>query len=450
MEQIIVYFISMIETLAVMLVMALFLGSGKLYGKFFGEKRSIKYSIIAGLFGGLLAIYGNLAAVQTSGGALVSVRDMGPMIAGFAGGPIGGVIAGIIAGVHRFTMGGVTKYACIVATFLIGLACGLISKFSKLKQMKPWHSLLIGAGMELFHLSMVLLIVRPFDTALQIVKEMIIPFVLINAVGFTMMIAFINYMENQRAMQAERSRMQSELHVASTIQHSLLPKLSDTYPGRDELDVYATMIPAKEVGGDFYDIFFVDSNRIAFLIGDVSGKGIPAALFMASAKTILQNCIRDMPNLTSALSKANDALCEGNDAEMFVTIWVGILNIETGELKFSSCGHNPPILLSENKAEYIRIKPGFVMAGMEDVQYRENTTQINKGDTILLYTDGVVEAETKDHKLYGEERLIECLESLGDVNAETLVDEVKKSVDTFINGNSQFDDLTMLCIKYNK
>ena len=448
METIVEYFISMIETLAVMLVVALFLGSGKLYSKFFGEKRSIKFSIIAGLFGGLLAVYGNLAALKTSGGALVSVRDMGPMIAGFAGGPVGGVIAGIIAGVHRFTMGGVTVYACMVATFLIGLACGLISKFSKLKQMKPWHSLLIGAGMELFHLGMVLLIVRPFETAVQVVREMIIPFVLINAAGFTMMIAFINYMEKQRALQAERSKLQSELHVASTIQHSLLPKLSDTYPGRDELDVYATMIPAKAVGGDFYDVFFVDNNRIAFLIGDVSGKGIPAALFMANAKTVLQNCIRDLPDLTSALCKANDVLCEGNDAEMFVTIWVGILNIETGELKFSSCGHNPPVHISGNNAEFIRIKSGFVMAGMEDVMYKENTWQLKKGDTILLYTDGVVEAETKNHELYGEERLLSCLTSLKDAKAETVVNEVKQSVDNFIDGNDQFDDLTMLCIKY--
>ena len=447
-EQIRDYFISMIGTLAVILIVALLLGSSRLYGKFFGEKRSIKYSILAGIFGGLLAIYGNLSAMTTSGGALVSVRDMGPMIAGFAGGPIGGIIAGLIAGAHRFTMGGVTVYACMIATFLIGLACGLISKFHQLNRLKIWNSLIIGAGMELFHLSVVLMIVRPFDTAFGIVKEMIIPFVLINAFGFTIMIAFINYMEKQRALQAERSRLQSELDVANTIQHSLLPKITDTYPGRKELDVYASMVPAKAVGGDFYDFFYVDNDRMAFLIGDVSGKGIPAALFMATAKTTLQNCIRDLPDLSSALSAANDALCQGNDAEMFVTIWVGVLNLETGELKYASCGHNPPVLLSGNKADFMKIKSGFVMAGMEETLYKEYTTQINKGDTLLLYTDGVVEAETKEHELYGEERLAKCLESLDGPSAETVVTEVKNSVDTFINGNAQFDDLTMLCVKY--
>ena len=169
---------------------------------------------------------------------------------------------------------------------------------------------------------------------------------------------------------------------------------------------------------------------------------------MANAKTVLQNCIRDLPDLTSALSKANDVLCEGNDAEMFVTIWVGILNIETGELKFSSCGHNPPVHISGNSAEFIRIKSGFVMAGMEDVMYKENTWQLKKGDTILLYTDGVIEAETRNHELYGEERLLSCLTSLKDAKAETVVNEVKHSVDNFIDGNDQFDDLTMLCIKY--
>ena len=443
-----IFFSKMVGTLAVILVISAFIGGSDLLLKFMDEKRNWKYSLIAGALGGVFGVYGNIAGVNFNG-AVVSVRDIGPMIAGFTGGPIGGLLAGIIAGVHRLAMGGITAQACVVATCSIGLICGFISQKYRNIVEKPGWAFVIGTIMEMFHLSIVLVMVKPFETALGIVKQIAIPFIPVNAIGFTMMILIITYTEKQRKLTLERSRMQSELEVANVIQHSLMPVISDSYPGRKEIDVSGFMEAAKEVGGDFYDLFFVDSNRIAFVIGDVSGKGVPAALFMASSKIILQNCIRDIPDLSTAVETANHVLCERNEADMFVTAWVGVLNLTTFEVEYVSAGHNPPALISDNKADFLKIKNGFVLAGMDEVKYKKYTAQLKQGDTVILYTDGIVEAETSEHELFGDDRLLQCLDGKGDSDAETIADTVKTSVNTFVGGNSQFDDMTLLCFKIN-
>ncbi|MBR0122042.1 MAG: PP2C family protein-serine/threonine phosphatase [Clostridia bacterium] len=228
-----------------------------------------------------------------------------------------------------------------------------------------------------------------------------------------------------------------------------MPVINESYPGREEIDVSAFMDAAKEVGGDFYDTFFVDKNHIAFVIGDVSGKGVPAALFMASSKIILQNCIRDIPDLSEAIGTANHVLCERNEADMFVTVWAGVLDLTTLELEYISAGHNPPVHISNGKAEFFKTKNGFVLAGMDGVKYKKYTVQLNRGDTVILYTDGIVEAETEKHELFGDDRLIACLDGKGGSSAASITELVKNSVNAFVDGNSQFDDMTLLCFKIN-
>ncbi|MBQ5995037.1 MAG: SpoIIE family protein phosphatase [Clostridia bacterium] len=442
-------FSRMIGTLAVILVISAFIGGSDILSKFFKTDKKWKYSIAFGVLGGIFGIYGNISGFNLNG-AVISVRDIGPMLAGFTGGPLGGLIAGLIAGLHRLTMGGITAQACVVATCCIGLICGAISiKWNKAVS-KPYFAFLLSALMEAFHLSVVLVMVKPFETALDIVRQIAFPFIAVNALGFVMMITIITYTEKQRNLTIERSRLQSELEVANVIQHSLLPLINEDYPGCDGLEVSASMEAAKEVGGDFYDVFFVDSSHIAFVIGDVSGKGIPAAMFMASSKITLQNCIRDIPKLSDAVQTANNALCARNDADMFVTLWVGVLDLELGTLNFVSAGHNPPVLLHNNKADFLKFKNGFVLAGMEGAIYREHSVQLERGDTLYLYTDGVIEAEDKNHNLFGDERLLGCFDCKSGSTPTEIIDNVKHSIDDFINGNSQFDDMTMLCFSWNK
>ncbi len=441
-------FSKMIGTLAVILVISVFIGISDILSKVVKNHRG-KYSMIAGLIGGFFGIYGNISGYDLNG-AVISVRDIGPMLSGFIAGPLGGFIGGLIAGVHRLTMGGITAQACVVATCSIGIMCGYISHRWHEKIERPLYALTLSAVMEIFHLCMVLIMVRPIETALDIVRQIAIPFVVVNALGFMLMIIIITYTEKQRALALERNRMQSELEVANVIQHSLLPLLDDEYPGIPELDIAASMEAAKEVGGDFYDVFYVDPSHLAFVIGDVSGKGVPAALFMASSKIALQNCIRDIPQLSKAIESANKTLCDRNEAEMFVTVWAGIFDLTTGVLNYVSAGHNPPVLLRENTAELIKVKSGFVLGGMKEITYKEHSMQLEKGDVIFMYTDGVTEAEDVKHNLFGEERLLKCLSGKNDSSAVSIIRNVEGEIADFIDGNSQFDDITMLCFKWKK
>ena len=441
------FFSKMVGTLAVILVVSAFIGGSDLLSKFTESGKKWKYVLISGALGGLFGVYGNISGINLSG-AVVSVRDIGPMLAGFTGGPLAGLIAGAIAGVHRLMMGGITAKACVVATCCIGLMCGFVSKVKHTVIEKPLWAVLIGALMEAFHLCVVLILVKPFETARDIVVQIAIPFILVNAIGFAMMIAIITYTEKQRRLTAEKSRMQSELEVANVIQHSLLPVIDETYPGREEIDIAASMEAAKEVGGDFYDIFFVDSNRLAIVIGDVSGKGVPAALFMASSKIILQNCVRDIPDLGTALSTANNVICARNEADMFVTIWVGVLDITTGKITAVNAGHDDPAVYRKGVGfELVPAKHGLVAGGMPGAKYRESEIQLGEGDKLFIYTDGVPEATDNDNKMFTIDRMLESLNANKDKSPAEILAGVKSGVDEFIGDAPQFDDLTMLCLE---
>ena len=246
------------------------------------------------------------------------------------------------------------------------------------------------------------------------------------------------------------ARIDAELAFAKAIQHSALPSVFPPYPNRKEFDINATMHTAKEVGGDFYDFYFIDENTLAFLVADVSGKGIPAAMFMMTSKTLLKSCAESGMSVEEVFTHANEKLCEGNDAGMFVTAWMGLLNTKTGKITFANAGHNPPLVKhADGSFSYLKTRPGFVLAGMEGIRYRKNEYQLEKGDVIYLYTDGVTEATNTANELYGEERLLEALNKNSDSNARTICDAVKADVDLFVGKAPQFDDITMLCLIYH-
>lgn len=246
------------------------------------------------------------------------------------------------------------------------------------------------------------------------------------------------------------ARIDAELAFAKAIQHSALPSVFPPYPNRNEFDIYAAMHTAKEVGGDFYDFYFVDEDNLAFLIADVSGKGIPAAMFMMQSKTILKSLAESGMSVEQVFTQANEKLCEGNDANMFVTAWMGILNVRTGLVSFANAGHNPPLVKhTDGTFDYLKSRPGFVLAGMEGVRYRKNELLLSPGDAIYLYTDGVTEATDINNQLYGEKRLAAVLEKNKTQNTQIICDAVKKDVDIFVGEAPQFDDITMLALKFN-
>ena len=245
------------------------------------------------------------------------------------------------------------------------------------------------------------------------------------------------------------ARIDAELAYARAIQASALPSVFPPYPNRKEFDLYATMDTAKEVGGDFYDFYFVDEDHLAFLVADVSGKGIPAAMFMMTAKTQIKSLAESGMDLAQTMALANEKLCEGNDAGMFVTAWLGSLDVRTGCITFVNAGHNPPLVgHAEEPFAYLKARGGFVLAGMKNSRYRMQQLQLNPGDMIYLYTDGVTEATNAQNELYGEERLLALLNGNRGASAQEMTELVMQDVARFVGDASQFDDITMLALRY--
>ena len=242
------------------------------------------------------------------------------------------------------------------------------------------------------------------------------------------------------------ARIDKELEYAKQIQLSALPT---NFPDGEDYDVYAQMIAAKEVGGDFYDFYKINDTTVAFLAADVSGKGIPAAMFMMTAKTIIKDLAEGGMAVNDIFTKANEKLCESNESGMFVTAWMGILDLTTGNLQFANAGHNPPLIKRANgEFEYLKTRAGFVLAGMDGVRYRMGELTLCPGDRIFLYTDGVTEATNKDNQLYGEDRLISFMNRNSTVEATVLLPALKGDIDSFVGEAPQFDDITMLMFDY--
>ncbi len=255
----------------------------------------------------------------------------------------------------------------------------------------------------------------------------------------------------KRYIAEANARIDSELHYAKEIQESALPSTFPAFPDRNEFDIYALMDPAKEIGGDFYDFYIIDNDVLAFIVADVSGKGIPAALFMMRAMTTIHTFAQNNIAVADIFTNANFELCEGNDAGLFVTAWMGFLNLKTGELKYANAGHNFPLLRRKNgQFEYLKGPAGFVLGGMEGIAYKEQRLTLEPGDELFIYTDGVVEATNKDLELYGDDRLKVCLNKHISENAEDICKSVKQDVDRFYSGAPQFDDITELSLQFQK
>ena len=242
------------------------------------------------------------------------------------------------------------------------------------------------------------------------------------------------------------ARIDKELEYAKQIQLSALPT---NFPDGEDYGIYAQMIAAKEVGGDFYDFYKLSDTTVAILAADVSGKGIPAAMFMMTAKTIIKDLAESGMPVNEIFTKANEKLCENNESGMFVTVWMGILDLTTGTMQYANAGHNPPLLKRANgNYEYLKTCAGFVLAGMEGVRYRVGELTLYPGDRFFLYTDGVPEATNTENKLYGEERLLDFMNRNADVEATALLPALKANIDEFVGDAPQFDDITMLMFDY--
>ena len=259
-----------------------------------------------------------------------------------------------------------------------------------------------------------------------------------------------DYIERIGTISKEKERIETELGLASRIQAAMMPSTFPAFPEQDEFDLYASMTPAREVGGDFYVFYQIDEDHLAIVIADVSGKGVPAALFMMVSKIILKNMIRNVKDPAKALELMNDEICANNREEMFVTVWLGVLEISTGKLTAANAGHEYPILQqADGRFELVKDKHGFVIGGMAGMKYQNYELQLTPGAKLFVYTDGVPEATNSGNELFGTDRMLDALNTCsGGTTPKEILQCIDESVAAFIGDAEQFDDLTMLCVEY--
>ena len=258
------------------------------------------------------------------------------------------------------------------------------------------------------------------------------------------------HVKNIAAITADRERLGTELSLANRIQEAMLPHTYPAFPDRKEFDIFASMDPAKEVGGDFYDYYMVDPDHLCLVIADVSGKGVPAALFMMASKIILSNNAMMGKSPAQILTDTNNMICSNNPEEMFVTVWLGMLEISTGKLTAVNAGHEYPVLRHpDGRFELVQDKHGLVVGAMEGIKYKEYELQLEPGSKIFLYTDGVPEATDADNNMLGTDKMLEALNLNGHADPIEVLKNVRDAVDGFVNGAEQFDDLTMMCLEFN-
>ena len=258
------------------------------------------------------------------------------------------------------------------------------------------------------------------------------------------------YINDLTQATAEKERIGAELNVATKIQSEMLPRVFPPYKNHPEIELFATMTPAKEVGGDFYDFFMVDDDHFVVSVADVSGKGVPAALFMVIAKTLLKDAAYRFKTPAEIFEHVNETLCESNESGLFVTCWLAIFEISTGKLTFANAGHTSPVIYKDGEISFLESKPNLMLAAMEGIPYKNHEISIKPGDRLFLYTDGITEATNSSNQLYGEERLLSIMktEKAKNLTSKELLAFVRSDIDKFVAQAPQFDDITMLEMVY--
>ena len=434
--------------MSVIIVVAYVITRTETFNEILQKRINYRHQIALIFVFGIFSIYGTLSGEKILG-VMVNFRDLGPIIAGLLGGPVVGLGAGLIGGIHRYTLGGITMLSCSLSTVIAGLVGGIVYKVKKGAFIGVTGAVILGVLMESFHMGLGLLLSRPFDLALAAIKVASLPMIITNAMGLAVFAFIVNNLIKERNTEAVKELIESELKVAREIQMSIVPKIFPAFPDRPEFDVYGILEPAKEVGGDLYDFFLLDDDHLCFTIGDVSGKGVPASLFMAVTKTLIKATANIAMTPDEILVKVNNNLCQDNDSGMFVTEFLGILHISSGEVVFSNGGHNLPYIIHPD-GSYTPLKktPGMALGVMEGLPYGCNSIKMNLGDSLLLYTDGVTEAMNSRGELMGEERLESVLKTLGHSSSREQTQKILEAIKDYASGFQQSDDITILALKY--
>jgi len=451
--------VALVNSMAVVLVVTYLVTRTRWFDELLGGRSDRRTAARLSLCFGLLGIYGTMSGIIVLN-AVANARYIGPLVAGLLGGPVPGLGAGLLAGLHRHFFGAAfASDPSVVSTVVAGLAGGLYQRFVLRRTGRPLGvagAALFAFLLQVYHLGQILLWSKPFPKALKLVELIALPMVLANCVG-TALFFYItdNLLQERRTREqrdsylAQKQKIEGELAVARDIQMSLVPKMLPRPPHWPGCELYADLHSAREVGGDFYDFFLDPEGKLIFAIGDVSDKGVPAALFMAVTKTLIKGMCEPGQLPHELLAKVNREVSTGNDMSMFITLFCAKLDLATGELWYSNAGHNPPLVLRRDGAvDWLALPRGMVLGAFPGSRFRTEALRLEPGDTILAYTDGVTEAMDPEQALYSGERLLETVRPLAGTSPRALVEAVGDSVKAFANGALQSDDVTLLAVRY--
>jgi sigma-B regulation protein RsbU (phosphoserine phosphatase) len=447
--------IDLIKTAGVVIIFAYLVTRTRFFIDILEKRPNYKSRLIMIAFFGALSIFGTYGGVVLPSGAIVNIRDLGPIIAGLVGGPIVGLGAGLIGGLQRYFIGGFVAVSSSSVTVLAGLVGGLIYLLRKGIFPRIWAVMLYAACVELFLMGFTLLISRPFDQTLEVVKQAALPMIIANAAG-TGIFAFIihnliterkNATEKER-LRAELERKKFEIETARNIQRSFLP---DSEPHIKGFDIAGFTLPALEVGGDFYDFIPISQDRWGFVIADVSGKGFPAALFMALSRTCVRAYAVGKTTACGAICMANNLISQDDKSDMFVTLFYALLDTDSKQLHYVNAGHNPPLVFGRQGDGLVLLAArGIALGVMPDIALEEKEVPLHEGEIVLLYTDGVTEAVNMKKEQFGQQRLITLVEGNRNLSAQELIRRIEQEVIAFSEGQPQFDDLTLMVLKVLK
>ena len=441
----------LVEKICVIVVIAYLITRTKYFREILDKRFTLKNRAIFILIFGAVSIFGTYSGIEKFG-AIANVRDLGPMIAGLIGGPVIGLGAGLIGGIHRYFLGGFTCVPCSLATVLAGLFGGIIYILKRGKFIGVPGAVLFAALMETFHMILVLILAHPYSEAVKVVEEVSIPMIFANSLGMF----FFAYIISNRIREletaeerdkyfAELERKRYELKMAHDIQQSFLPDAIPDLPG---FELAAQNIPAKEVGGDFYDFIPISEGKIGLTIADVSGKGVPAALFMALARTIVRAKATRSSGVREVIRDANSLITADAKSGMFVTLFYAVLDVSERTLTYVSAGHNPPVIFKAKTRTLMRLDAkGIALGAIADIELEERKIILDGGDTVVFYTDGVTEAINKSMEQFGEERLITTIKVNHELSANDMIEKIKGEVLAFCGDEPQFDDITLMALK---
>lgn len=447
----------LLQLICVIIVVAYLLTRSRFFPEVLEGHPTLRAQVILILVFGALSIYGTLSGIEFLG-APINVRDLGPMLAGLLGGPLVGLGAGLIGAAHRMTMGGFTVYPCSLATVLAGLIGSLIWLMHGRRFAGITVAVLFAILMEGLHMLLVLAICRPFGQALELVSMVAFPMIMGNAVGMFVFAFMVENLISERKMQAERDalvreieRKNTELAIAAEIQQSFLP---DTISQIEGYDIAAKSVMAKEVGGDFFDVIPLEvvplgAGRLGIMIADVSGKGIPAALFMALSRIVVRvNATWYGQQPAAAIRDSNTIIANDSKSGMFVTLWYGLLDSATRKLTYVNAGHNPPVHFhaADRSLEELPAT-GIAMGVMNDAGYTQESVDLAHGDILILYTDGITEAENENLEMFGTERLQQVILASSGMTANAICTEILNAVKAFAGNQPQSDDITLMVIR---